>query len=58
MLAGSIPLFQFFQGRKKTIIVRVDDGEFLVRWQGYPNEPRSSRSEEHIALLHPKITGV
>jgi hypothetical protein len=42
----------------EAIIVRVDDGEFLVRWKGYPNEPRSSRSQEYIALLHPKITGV
>ncbi|MGH7841715.1 MAG: hypothetical protein ACREQT_09340 [Candidatus Binataceae bacterium] len=41
----------------EAIIVRVDDVEFLVRWRGYPNEPRASRSQEYIALLHPKITG-
>jgi hypothetical protein len=40
------------------VIVRIDDGEFLVRWRDYPKEPRVSRSHEYIALLHPKITGV
>jgi hypothetical protein len=40
----------------EAIIVRIDDGEFLVRWRGYPNEPRVSRSHEYIALLHPKLT--
>ncbi len=39
-------------------IVRIDDGEFLVRWRDYPKEPVASRSYEYIALLHPKITGV
>ena len=39
-------------------IVRVDDGEFLVRWRDYPKEPVASRSHEYIALLHPKLTGV
>jgi hypothetical protein len=24
------------------------DGEFLVRWRSYPNEPRSSRSQEQL----------
>ena len=42
----------------EAIIVRVDDGEFLVRWRDYPKEPAASRSQEYIALLHPKITGV
>ncbi len=42
----------------EAIIVCVDDGEFLVRWQGYPYEPRSSRGQEYIALHNPKITGV
>jgi hypothetical protein len=42
----------------EAIIVRVDDGEFLVRWRDNPNEPRASRSQEYIALLHPKLTGV
>jgi hypothetical protein len=40
----------------EAIIVRVDDGEFLVRWRDEPNEPRVSRSPEYIALLHPKLT--
>ena len=39
-------------------IVRVDDGEFLVRWRDYPKEARVSRSHEYIALLQLKITGV
>jgi hypothetical protein len=42
----------------EAIIVRVDDGEFLVRWRDEPNEPRASRSHEYIALLHPKLTGL
>jgi hypothetical protein len=40
----------------EAIIVRIDDGEFLVRWRDDPNEPRVSCSHEYIALLHPKIT--
>jgi hypothetical protein len=40
----------------EAIIVRVDDGEFLVRWRDDPKEPRVSRSREYIALLHPKLT--
>jgi hypothetical protein len=40
------------------IIVRVDDGELLVRWRDDPNEPRVSRSHEYIALLHPGLTGL
>ena len=36
----------------------VDDGEFLVRWRDDPKEPRASRSQEYIALLHPKLTGI
>jgi hypothetical protein len=42
----------------EAIVVRVDDGEFLVRWRDYPKEPRVSRSQEYIALLHPKLTGL
>ena len=42
----------------EAIIVRVDDGEFLIRWRDDPKEPRVSRSPEYIALLHPKIMGV
>jgi hypothetical protein len=41
----------------EAVIVRIDDGEFLVRWRDEPNEPRASRSQEYIALLHPKLTG-
>jgi hypothetical protein len=41
----------------EAIIVRIDDGEIVVRWRDDPKEPRVSRSEEYIALLHPKITG-
>jgi hypothetical protein len=40
----------------EAIIVRIDDGEFLVRWRDEPNEPRVSRSREYIALLHPGLT--
>ena len=36
----------------------IDDGEFLVRWRDDPKEPRASRTQEYIALLHPKLTGV
>ena len=42
----------------EAVIVRIDHGEFLVRWRDYPKEPRVSRSHEYIALLHPKLTGV
>ena len=42
----------------EAIIVRVDDGEFLVRWRDEPKEPRASRTQEYIALLHPKLTGI
>lgn len=58
VLAAGFDKNDNLDGWWEAIIVRVDDGEFLVRWQGYPNEPRSSRSQEYIALLHPKITGV
>ncbi len=58
VLAAGFDKNDNLDGWWEAIIVRIDDGEFLVRWQGYPNEPRSSRSQEYIALLHPKITGV
>jgi hypothetical protein len=58
VLAAGFDKNDNLEGWWEAIIVRVDDGEFLVRWQGYPNEPRSSRGQEYIALLHPKITGV
>jgi hypothetical protein len=40
----------------EAIIVKIDDGEFLVRWQDEPNLPTASRSREYIALLHPTLT--
>jgi len=40
----------------EAIIVRVDDGEFLVRWRDEPNLPAASCSQEYIALLHPMMT--
>jgi hypothetical protein len=58
VLAAGFDKNDNLDGWWEAIIVRIDDGEFLVRWLGYPNEPRSSRSQEYIALLHPKITGV
>jgi hypothetical protein len=58
VLAAAFDKNDNLDGWWEAIIVRVDDGEFLVRWKGYPNEPRASRSQEYIALLHPKITGV
>ncbi len=58
VLAAGFDKNDNLDGWWEAMIVRVDDGEFLVRWQGYPNAPRSSRSQEYIALLHPKITGV
>jgi hypothetical protein len=42
----------------EAVIVRIDDGEFLVRWRDYPKEPVASRSHEYIAFLHPKLTGL
>jgi ParB-like nuclease domain len=42
----------------EAIIVRIDDGEFLVRWRDEPDQPRASRSREFIALLHPRLTGL
>ncbi|PNE10184.1 MAG: hypothetical protein CR217_15780 [Beijerinckiaceae bacterium] len=54
VLAAGFDKNDNLEGWWEAIIVRVDDREFLVRWQGYPNEPRSSRSQEYIALLHPK----
>jgi hypothetical protein len=58
VLAAGFDKNDNLDGWWEAIIVRIDDGEFLVRWKGYPNEPRSNRSQEYIALLHPKITGV
>ncbi len=58
VLAAGFDKNNNLDGWWEAIIVRIDDGEFLVRWRGFPKEPRSSRSEEYIALLHPKITGV
>jgi hypothetical protein len=40
----------------EAIIVRIDDGEFLVRWRDEPLLPVASRSREYIALLHPIMT--
>jgi hypothetical protein len=40
----------------EAIIVRIDDGEFLVRWRDEPNLPLASRTREFIALMHPMIT--
>jgi hypothetical protein len=40
----------------EAIIVKVDDGEFLIRWRDAPNEPRVSLSREYIALLHPGLS--
>jgi hypothetical protein len=40
----------------EAIIVRIDGGEFIVRWREEPNLPTASRSREFIALLHPMIT--
>lgn len=37
-------------------ILRIDDGEFLVRWRDEPSLPAASRSQEYIALLHPMMT--
>jgi hypothetical protein len=63
LMPGSLVLAAGFDeednlaGWWEAIIVRVDDGEFLVRWRDEPDEPRASRSREYIALLHPNITG-
>jgi hypothetical protein len=40
----------------EAIIVRIDDGEFLVRWRDEPNLPTASRTREYIALMHPMMT--
>jgi hypothetical protein len=34
-----------FAGWWESIIVCIDDGEFLVRWRDEPNEPTASRSQ-------------
>jgi len=58
VLAAAFDEQDNLDGWWEAVIVRIDDGEFLVRWRDYPKEPRVSRSHEYIALLHPKITGV
>jgi hypothetical protein len=40
----------------EAIIIRIDDGEFLVRWRDEPNLPLASRTREYIALMHPMMT--
>ncbi len=52
VLAAGFDKNDNLDGWWEAIIVRVDDGEFLVRWRDEPNEPKSSRSQEYIALLH------
>jgi hypothetical protein len=37
-------------------VIKVDDGELLVRWRDFPEEPVASRSLEYVALLHPELT--
>jgi hypothetical protein len=39
----------------EAIILRIDDGEFLVRWRDEPNLPTASRTRKYIALLHPTM---
>ena len=58
VLAAAFDEQDNFDGWWEAVIVRIDDGEFLVRWRDYPKEPVASRSHEYIALLHPKLTGV
>jgi Protein of unknown function (DUF3422) len=37
----------------EAIVVRVDDGEFLVRWRDDPKEPRATQSSRQVkALAH------
>ena len=55
VLAAAFDEQDNLDGWWEAVIVRVDDGEFLVRWRDYPKEPVASRSHEYIALLHPKI---
>jgi len=39
----------------EAVIVRVDEGEFLVRWRDEPNEPRVGRSHEYFTLNSPAL---
>jgi hypothetical protein len=56
VLAAGLDEQDNLAGWWEAIIVRIDDGEFLVRWRDEPNEPRVSRTQEYIALLHPELT--
>jgi hypothetical protein len=62
LMPGSLVLAAGFDeddnsaGWWEAIIVRIDDGEFLIRWRDEPNLPAASRSREYIALLHPMMT--
>ena len=40
----------------EAVIVRIDDGEFLVRWRDDPKEPRVSRGQEYIAFFIRSVT--
>jgi hypothetical protein len=55
VLAASFDEEDNLIGWWEAIIVRIDDGEFLVRWRDEPNLPTASRSREYIALLHPMM---
>ncbi|MGH7000234.1 MAG: hypothetical protein ACREEA_01860, partial [Stellaceae bacterium] len=57
VLAADFDEQENLDDRWKAIIVRLDDGEFLVPWRDYPAALRAGRGREYIALLHPKITG-
>jgi hypothetical protein len=56
VLAAGFDEHDQLAGWWEAIIVRIDDGEFLVRWRDEPNLPVASRSREYIALLHPIMT--
>jgi len=58
VLAAAFDEQDNLDGWWEAVMVRIDDGEFLVRWRDYPKEPVASRSHEYIALLHPKLTGI
>jgi len=43
------------EGWYPAVIVKKDDGEYVVRWRDFPGEPNGSRSPEYLALLHPQL---
>ena len=43
------------EGWYPAVVVKKDDGEYVVRWRDFPGEPNVSRTAEYLSLLHPQL---